>query len=208
MIKHPERNYPDQAADTAKLPPLTLREKLRVARGISTIVFLIPILFTTTIDFFISGRITWSSYVIVSLVGILGITLSALFFPKRNGLVNLLTHLILIGVTLFLNRFTGIGHLWSLSLALPIITGSWIITQGIIKVSKLKKGNLLAASILVGIGLLCMVVDFSINKAFGVDRILGWSLIVLSAVTPTALLLLYLYSAKFRKSKFRRFMHL
>lgn len=206
--KHPERNYPEEAAASSPLPPLSLREKLRIARGISVIVFLIPILFSTTIDFFINRGISWSAYVISSLVGVLLITLSALFLPKRSGLVNMLTHLIALAVCCMLNVLTGFHYPWSLQLALPILSTSWLITQGIIKVARQRKGHLLAAAILLGLGLLCLVVDMVINLMAGQSPLLGWSLIVISALIPTSLLLLYLYSARFRKSKFRRFIHL
>lgn len=205
---HPERNYPDQAAKSSKLPPLSMKEKLRVARGISIIVFLIPILFTTTIDYFIGRQLSWSPYVIVSLVGVLGITLIALFFPKRGSLINLMTHLILIAISLFLNILTGFEVGWSIRLALVIFTGSWIIIQLILKVASLKKGNLLAASIITGTGILCLIVDIGVNHFLFGSFIPGWSLIVLSALVPTTVLLLYLYSTPFRKSKLRRFMHL
>jgi len=206
--KHPERNYPEEAAPTAPLPPLSMREKLRIARGISVIVFLIPILFSTTIDFFINRGMTWSAYVISSLVGVLLITLTALFFPKRSGLVNLLTHSIALLVCSMLNVLTGFHYPWSIQLALPILFSSWLITQGILEVAKQRKGHLLSAAILLGLGLLCLVVDLVISLMAGNSPILGWSLIVISALVPTSLLLLYLYSARFRESKFRRFFHL
>lgn len=205
---HPERNYPEEAAPTSPLPPLSMREKLRIARGISVIVFLIPILFSTTIDFFINKGITWSAYVITSLIGVLLITLTALFLPRRNGLVNLLTHIITLIVCCMLNVLTGLQYPWALHLALPILFSSWIITQSILKVAKQRKGHLLASAILLGLGLLCLVIDFVINLMAGHSSLLGWSLIVISALIPTSLLLLYLYSTQFRKSKFRRFIHL
>lgn len=204
----PERHYPNEASPTAALPPLTFREKLRLARGISFIAFLIPILFTTAIDYFINRQISWSSYVIISLAGMLLITMAALFIPKHGGWVNFSSHFILAVVCLAMNQVTGWQYHWSFAIALPILGFSWFITLGILKVAAKKKGHLLAAAILVGVGLLCLAVDGVLSIYLFATLRLGWSLIVISALIPTALLLLYLYSASFRKSRFRRFIHI
>ncbi|MDA3850572.1 MAG: hypothetical protein PF447_04805 [Spirochaetaceae bacterium] len=207
-LDHPERHYPDKASPSASVAPMNLREKLRLARGISIIVFLIPMFFSWAIDLFINRSTTWSSFVIIALAGILMITLVTLFFPKRGWLINLLSHVILILLCFFLNLVTGLTNPWSITIALPIFGSSWLLTQGILSVAKFKKGNLLAAAILLGTGLLCLAVDAILFWALRAAVSYGWSLIVISAVVPTALLLLYLYSTKFRKSKFHRFFHL
>lgn len=206
--RHPERNYPDQEASPSKLPPLVLRERLRLARGISTIVFLIPMLFSSSINLFINHRITWSAYVILSLAGTLMITLSALFFPKKGETINLLTHLILSGVCYGFNGLTGWDSLWALKIAQPILAASWLIVALILLVARYKQGNLLAAAILTGTGLLCLAVDGILQLVLNGQITFGWSIIVASAVVPTAFLLLYLYSARFRRSRFRRFFHI
>jgi hypothetical protein len=204
LQEHPERNYPDQASAYTKLPPLTLRERLRLAREISVILFLIPILFSISIDLFMNRHISWSAYVILALVGALLITIVPLFLPQKKGWVNLLIHLILSGVCLGLNGLTGWDFAWSLTLALPILLTSWLIIQGILWLRRFRHGPILAASILVGIGLLCLVVDATLRSAFSQYMQFGWSLIVISALAPTALLLLYLYR---KKSRLRRFFH-
>jgi hypothetical protein len=204
----PKSPYPEKAAGSPPLPPLTLGEKMGIARTITTIGFLIPLLFVTAIDYFINKSVSWSAIVDISLVGIWIITITCLFSWKKPYLLSFLIHLDIVAFLFVLTLIMG-GSQWMIRAGIPITIWSNVIiwlTLYIIRRIR-KKGTLVAGVILLSIGLLCGAIDLTLVITMKGVLKLGWSLIVISVMLPTAVLLFYLQSARFTHSTFRRFFH-
>ena len=204
----PQHPYPEKAAGSPPLPPLSLGEKMGIARTITTIGFLIPLLFVTAIDYFMNMSITWSAIVDTSLLGIWIITITCLFSWKKPYFLSFFIHLDLVVFLFVLTLIVGGSH-WMVRVGIPITICSSIIvwfTLYIIRRIR-KKGALVAGVILLAIAMLCGAIDLILGiQREGIPK-LGWSLIVFSVLIPTAALLFYLQSARFSHSTFRRFFH-
>ncbi|MDC7219927.1 MAG: DUF6320 domain-containing protein [Spirochaetales bacterium] len=204
----PSGPYPSEAAGSPPVPPLTMGEKMAIARTITTIGILIPLLLIAAIDYFINRRITWSSYVIASLTGAWFITLISLFSWKRPYVFTALVHLDILALIYIIGLIAG-NHSWAIPVALPILTGSTLIVSAAVnRIRSLKdKGANVAGIILLAIAFLCAVIDFILQAHYHSSHRLGWSLIVLSVLIPTALLLFYVQSPRFSHSRLRKFLH-
>jgi len=200
--------YPERPAASSPVPPMTMEEKTAMARAITTIGILIPLLFVTTIDFFINRGITWSAYVIASLTAAWFITLVSLFSWKHPFILGWLIHGDLLIFLFALGRLMGYPR-WFVPVALPITASSaLIVTLAIDRILRLKeRGANVAGLILLALALLCGAVDFFLGLYLRQESGLGWSLIVLSVLLPTALLLFYVQSPRFSHSRLRKVFH-
>jgi hypothetical protein len=204
----PKTPYPEKAARPVGLPPLSPGEKMGIARTITTIGFLIPLLFITAIDYFVNKAITWSAIADLSLVGIWLITITCLFSWKNPYLLSSIIHLIIMLFLFLLTLLIG-GSSWMIITGIPITLWSWIIILLTLYVIRRlsRNGAYVAGVILLAIGFLCAAIDLTLEVQLGEGFKPGWSLIVLSVMFPTAVLLFYLQSARFRHSTLRRFFH-
>ena len=200
--------YPEKTAGSPPVPPLNMREKMAIARTIMTMGILIPLLFVMAIDYFINRQISWSAYVSVSLAGAWLIALISLFSWRHPYILNGLIHADVMAVLFILGRLGGESP-WFLPVGLPIVVASGLFTSlSLNRIGRMKeKGANVAAVILLIIASLCVVVDLSLGLYLKGDMRLGWSLVVLSVMLPTALLLFYVQSPRFSHSKLRRFLH-
>lgn len=123
----------------------------------------------------------------------------------------MLTSLIHIDLFVFLSALSLLlGHTsWLLPVALPILVSSGLIISSIVFIVRgiKKKGSNVAGVILMGIACLCVLIDLALVLHLETFHRLSWSLIVLSVLLPTAALLFYLQTARFRHSNIRRILH-
>ena len=115
--------YPEKPAGSPPVPPLTIKEKMAIARTITTMGILIPLLFVTAVDYFINRRVTWSLYVTASLTAAWFAALVSLFSWKRPYSLNGLLHLDVLVFLYALGHLAGEGR-WFFPVGLPIVAGS------------------------------------------------------------------------------------
>ncbi|MDC7224356.1 MAG: hypothetical protein PQJ60_11485 [Spirochaetales bacterium] len=200
--------YPPEPAGSPPIPPLTMGEKMAIARIITTMGILIPLLFVTAIDYFITRRISWSSYVIVSLVGAWFIALISLFSWKKPQFLTGLVHLDILGILWVIGILSNSRN-WFLPVALPIVACSTVLVTGAVHlIRRMKdKGANVAGVIILAVAFLCAAIDMVLENYVHNHFRFGWSLIVFSVMFPTALLLFYVQSPRFSNSRLRRFLH-
>jgi hypothetical protein len=208
LSNEPRAPYPPLPAGAPPVPPLSVGEKMAISRTVSTIGILIPLLFITAIDYFINRRISWSSYIIASLVGAWGITLVSLFSWKRPYILSSIIHLDIL-IFLYIVGIISGNRTWFLPVALPITLSSCLLVNGAIWFIRRmkKKGANVAAVIILVISLCCASVDLVLERYIVGVNSLGWSLIVFSVLIPTSLLLFYVQSPRFSHSWLKRFLH-
>lgn len=207
--KEPHKRYPPERVPRRTAPPLTRQDRIQLAKTVSTLGFLIPILIVISVDYFINSKISWSVYAMAGLTTTWLVTLMPLIFPRRPYITSGLIHLVIIFLVLFLN-ITIKNQNWIFPIAVPVILLSCSLVF-LLQFSSIRlrpKGPVLAAFILFAISLLCLGIDITINEYLISKLRMGWSLIVCSVNVPVGLMLIYLQSRLSRNTMLRRFFHL
>jgi hypothetical protein len=154
-----------------------------------SVLMAIPILLSLVIDAVLGEGLTWSVYVIASLSAVWVWCVSP-FLYRRNIValwiaIDALALLGLLYLTDFLSPFSG----WFLPVALPItlcVAGLTLLVVELVRRRILRELHVVA-SILVAVGLLCMVVESAVDLYRATFR-LQWSLLVLVICIPLAVI--------------------
>lgn len=205
----PRKPYPESVAGSPPVPPLTMGEKMAISRTITTIGFLIPLLFITAIDVFINRRITWSAIVNDALLGTLMVVLMCLFAWRRPYFLTFLIHLVMSAFLLILSFLVESGS-WIWQVGLPLSGISFLLVFLCLWVVRRfrRRGPNVAGTILIALALFCGAIDLILVFYYDAQTKMGWSFIAASVLLPTAALLFYIQTPRFAHSRFRRFFHL
>lgn len=200
--------YPTDAAPFSKSPPLTPTERFGLARNITTLGFLIPLLVILATDYVVSGGFVWSPIPVISLVMVWGLAMLPLYFPEKPSFIIWGSTLI---VAIFLFILENILHkTWFFTLGLPLIGSLGLCTWLVVKLCRSSKrsGYRISAAILGGIISFCLLCDMFINIELTGHFGIGWSLILTGAIAPIIVLMLYLSIFPNRKNFLKRFFHI
>lgn len=155
--------------------------------------FLLPILIVLLCDLQLTGRLTWSGYVIGALVTAYVIVVLPMWFKSPNPVIFVPCGFATTALyVLFINYATG-GH-WYLSFALPVICGICaIVTAAVALVRYVKRGKLyIFGGAFIAAGGLTLLTEFLINYTFGFSRFIGWSLYPLTTLALLGGMLIFL----------------
>ena len=140
-----------------------------------TLILLLPDFLTTLCDYSINHSITWSAYVMASLLCVYLFIVFPILFGKHGTTCTVLMAADILGFLLFIERKTN--GTWFLSFALPIVTVIAVFIAIMTLLGKEKKiSPLTSVSIsMIFAGLFCLLVEFLINITFKVRTNLAWS---------------------------------
>ncbi len=173
---HPDIERPEVAPLYPKdFVPKSVLSKTTIHIIIFTL-FLIPIFVCLYADFYINRHITWSSYVLLSVLICYIIVVLPFWFRRPTPAVFVPLDFFLIGLLLqYINYATG-GD-WFLTLAFPLITYlGVIVTAASVLLYYLKKGHLyVIGAFFIAIGLYMDVIELFLMVTFKVSFD-GWSL--------------------------------
>lgn len=176
-----EAYHPDiERPEVAPLYPQDFVPKRELSKATIHIIiltlFLIPILVTLYSDFYVTRTITWSAYVIFSLLIVYVIFILPFWFKKPSPAVFVPIDFLVIELFLhYVNYVTG-GD-WFLSFAFPVVTYlGLIVTATCVLIYYLKKGHLyVIGGFFVALGLFMDIIELFIMITFKLDFD-GWSL--------------------------------
>lgn len=207
--EHPDRRYPETASPVPHGISRSLIDRLRLARVITSFGFLIPVFILVSIDLFLNRTLTWSQFAGGSLLLLWIWTLSVLFFPRNPWIITWISAGVVFLFLLFLDG-SDRKLSWSLFPGGPISAAAGVVATVSIVLTKIsrRKGINIAGIIILAVCVLAVCVDMVV-RYFLIGRWgLGWSLVVLGAGFPVAVLLFYLHIALGRESRLKRLFHL
>ena len=155
-----------------KLPP---RVSSRGAQIIATAVFLLPMAVTLQCDLLISGRVTWSGYVIGALAAMYAMFVLPGWFCRPNPAVFSCVDFTMIALLLlYINWETG-GD-WFLTFALPVTGGLGLLVTALVTLLRyVRRGVLyIAGGFCVALGAFIPLVEYLLHVTFAV-KFTFWS---------------------------------
>jgi hypothetical protein len=190
-----------------QVAPSEGRQVRRLVWMISTAAVLSVALTLVGLDIVLSGRISWSLYPLTG-AGILWLFISlVVVFARRPIFVIVGQAIATAGFLLAIDLFDGaLG--WLVPLGLPvvaIVTGASVLVWLVARFSR-RDPSLTAAAVLFACAAGAVTLDLLISGRLGAAR-LSWSFIVLGAVLPPLLLLLYFRLRLSRRIDIRRVLH-
>lgn len=153
--------------------------KQKVNRGtvvtLLTLLFMLPVFLTFISDFSINKRVTWSSFVIGSVIFVYLIVLFSVIFNEHPALRFSLISVDIAGFLLFIELSTK-GK-WFLTFALPITTAIAVFVIAMILLNSEKKISALTTVACTGFfaGAYCVLIELLINVTFKIRDVLAWS---------------------------------
>ncbi len=203
-----ERSTSTQLKYNPGYEPLSPRERGRLFWEISGIFHFSALVVVFLIDLLVSQEISWSLFVMTSLLAsFIYITLVVFTIRKLSlFLPGLLFNTA--GLLVLIDYFDG-GINWFFS-GLPM-AGSFVILLGVVLIfsyrAKDKGFNLIAFAAL-AMGIFCISVEVIIQLGLHQRISLKWSLITAAALLPFALILLFFHYRLKRGTSLRKFFHL
>jgi hypothetical protein len=158
------------------------------------LLLLIPAVIPVMVDLVVSHQMTWSSYVVGAVVCVFFFVVFPLLYEiPKPYLYLVLDSIVLVGY-IALIAYTCGGMQWFYKLGLPIVISVCLAVSRFIFVARRSRlsGLKKAAIGLVLFSLMCMSIDFVINRFVGNDFALLWSLFVVSSCIVIAAMLLVL----------------
>ena len=176
-----EAYHPDiERPEVAPLYPKDFVPKRELSKTTAHIIiltlFLIPIFITFYCDYYFNRIITWSPYVIISLIVLYIITILPFWFKKRNPAIFIPIDFLSIALLLHYINYATNGD-WFLTLAFPLVTYlGLIVTAAAVLLYYLKKGHLyVIGAFFIALGLFMDVIELFLMITFKVNFD-GWSL--------------------------------
>lgn len=142
-----------------------------------TVLFLMPMLIVLLCDLQISGRVSWSGYVIGALLVSYICLILPIWFQKPNpvifvpcGFGSVILYL------LYINLVTG-NH-WFLSFAFPVAGGIGLIVTALVTLLRyIPRGKLyIVGGSFIAMGVFMLLVEYLMNLTFQISHFIGWSL--------------------------------
>ena len=160
---------------------------------ILTAMFLLPMLIVLLCDLQITGKVSWSGYVIGALL--LGYVIAVLpvWFRRPNPTVFVpCSFAAAAGYLLYISLYTKGG--WFLPFALPVTACFGLIATAVtVLVQYVKKGKLyIFGGALILLGALMLLIEHLINRTFSIGHFALWSLYPMIALVLVGLLLIFL----------------
>ena len=150
---------------------------------IASVAFLLPIIITLFCDIHISGKVTWSGYVIGALMLAYEFFVLPCWFEKPNPVIFVPCAFVATGLFLLYINFAVKGN-WFLSLAFPLvgITGA-IVTTVVTLLKYVRRGKLfILGGAFIAFGAFTPLIEFLINFTFKIKSVLMWSFYPLVAL--------------------------
>lgn len=188
------KSFPDYIPrdEKKRRPPA---ERIKIAFSVISFVILTTILLLITVDYELSGEISWSVYPILSLLLVWTLISAGLFIYKWPflllGSYFFAISLFLIAIDYYANgRFS-----WSIFLGIPITFVIFLSVLFLIAfMAKGKKeGFFFIGIFMFAISILCTGINVFINMYLKTDSIVNWSLIVDAVTVPAGAFFLYLH---------------
>lgn len=149
----------------------------KVVHIIVTTMFLLPFFITALCDLQLTGRITWSGYVMGALIVTYVMLVLPFWFKNANPVIFVPCNFLAIGLyLLYISLVTGGG--WFLSFAFPVTGGIGIIVTTVVALLRyIRRGRFYVfGGALVALGAFSPVVELLLCVTFEGMRFVGWSL--------------------------------
>ncbi len=174
---------------------------------ITAILLLSGIAATSIINLAIQGKITWSVYpisiclMILSYVSLMSLWRTRITYQLAGGWIFSSMVLVIVNVLITAD--------WPLLLALPILCAVNIIALVLIFISKTftTKGLNVFAIVILGIAILCLVIEGIISSYFENVIRLQWSAIVSACLLPVTATTLFMYFRTRNNSDLKKIFH-
>jgi hypothetical protein len=204
LVIEDKKKYPDQQVLRPK-KIRTKKQKRILAWEIISVTLLLPLLITLFIDLIFNKAVSWSLYPISTLILVWIIITIPLLFTK-NLPVLLVGETVPYFIYFLVVDLINNGKLdWYLRLGIPII--STVLTTAIaIAIGSIymkHKGANIAALIVLGIGVVCVVIDFTITSYIS-EKWISWSLYVIASTIVVSGFLFYIHFRIIRGSNLKR----
>lgn len=203
------RPFPPDELPAPRPPRMTPKERRRLIIILTALGIMIPILITLAVDITLNQSLSWSLYPVAALSASFLIVLTTLYMHQTHPFWMIFLNALLIAGTLVFLFLKGLVCKTILVYTLPLLALGMILSQGITKLSILSKrreGNV-AAFINLGTGIFCFSTEAWLDWLNTKRLQPGWSLIVLAAIIPVSLILLYLHYRK-KEGFLRRYFHI
>jgi hypothetical protein len=188
---------------------LTEGERRKLAAELLSVSILIPAVAVSAVNLLLSHAITWGLYPLLSLaLGWVLIAAAIGIFGRKPGALVLPA----IAVILFLPGLDlANGRLsWSLSIGIPIVLIVEAVTAlvALASLKSARRGANVPAFIILGVILVCLGVESTVDLAVSGSIRLAWSAVVAFALAPIALFLFYLHHRLSTRSSLRKLFRL
>ena len=156
-------------------PAPKVKIKKSTVVSLITLILLLPDFLTTLCDYTINRSITWSAYVMASLLCIYLMIVFPILLSKHGVTCTVLIAADILGFLLFIELKTK--GTWFLTFAMPIVTvlAVFIAIISLLKKEKKISSLTVAAVSMIFLGLFCVLVEFLINTTFNVRDTFAWS---------------------------------
>lgn len=177
----------------------------RGAQIIATAVFLLPMLICFQCDLLIQGRITWSGYVIGSLLCAYTVFVLPGWFRRPHPVIFCAAAFLAVGLFLcYINLATG-GD-WCLSFAFPVTGFMGLLATAVTALCRyLRRGKLfIIGGALMALGLFMPLMEYLLCVTFDSIRFFGWSLYPLTSLVIVGGTLIFLAINRRAREKMER----
>lgn len=187
-------------------------ERFRVGRMIAfqivTTVLATPLVVVLVTDVLSGQHMTWSGYVVASLIAVWTYSVTPLLLPRRAMAIFAIDLGASAAYLAALDLITG-GFEWFVPLGLPLIGAVVVVALAIwlLAARAKRKGANLAGYIIAGAALVCVITETVVEAYLPKPIYLDWSLIVAVATLPVAGLMFYIHFYLSKHIDFRRRLH-
>ncbi len=192
---YPENKYPSQQMNKTAV------------MIIITTVFLLPFIITLLCDIQINASVTWSGYVMGSLLLAYIIVILPLWFKRPNPVIFVPCDFAAIGLFLLYINFAVDGN-WFLGFVFPLVGGVGLIVTAVVTLVRyIKKGRFyIFGGALIALGAFMPVLELLLNVTFSKERFAMWSVYPLVTLALLGGMLIFLaINRSAREAMERRF---
>lgn len=158
------------------VPPQKQKVKKSTVVALISLIFALPVILTLISDLSINNAITWSEYVISSVICAYLLVILPIVLREHTALYIMLMAVTAALYLMFINIKTG-GR-WLLTFAAPILTATTafvVLMVVLTREKKISKMTCLEIS-MIFVGLFCILTEFLINVTFLSRNVFVWSL--------------------------------
>jgi 4-amino-4-deoxy-L-arabinose transferase-like glycosyltransferase len=201
--------FPEDDLPPAHAPTMNQQERMRMAAFVTAFGLLIPVLVTLSVDQALNGRLTWSYYPLIILFGCLLLTLTALFSYRQPARIIIASSVIIAAILASLQAVYGLPA-ETTRLGIPLTGYAALSSYAAVTASAQakRKGSNIAAYTLLAIAACCLASDITISHQLDGNLRPSWSLVILAATLPVALMLLYLHHRREYEARLKKYFHI
>lgn len=169
------------------------QKDMKVWQIVLTVLFLIPIITVLLCNLQLSGKVTWSGYVVGALILSYVIFILPAWFKAPNPVIFVPVSFAAICLFLLYINIATSGD-WFLSFAFPVSGGIGVIATALVTLLRyLPRGRLyILGGGAAALGGFMLLIEFLANITFGFSHFIGWSLYPLTALVLLGALLIFL----------------